>query len=243
MTDRTFRPLCERTNIINLDVAKAISDLVGSDSTLPIAIGMDSIVERLVELAHIDEDGVSSHITAMARRTMGDQFQNRLLNTAVFYSGYKRYEKESRFPVVPVTSYFFKIVYGDAARAQGADTLDMLDAMTDVDIKQSLPKRSGYAKAMNANGEYDRLRDEDGAPIYHTGELSGIVVFPNGSNCGLLVAWLGRIRGTTVGLANAVVDKIEHARPEETESVARLREHMGQLKPLLQRALPRPPRR
>jgi hypothetical protein len=71
-------------------------------------------------LAHIDEEGVSSHITVMARRSMGDQFQNRLLNTAVFYSGYKRYEKESKFPVVPVGSYFFKIVCGENARYRAA---------------------------------------------------------------------------------------------------------------------------
>lgn len=236
-------PLCERTNIINYDVAGAIKDLVGEDGTLPIAIGIDAIVERLVERAHIDQDGVSSHITAMARRSMGDQFHNRLLNTAVLYSGYKRYEKETRFPVVPVSPYFFKIVYGDAAPNQGAETLDMLDAMSDVDIKSSLPRRRGYTNAMKPNGEYDRVRDDEGAPIYHTGEIAGLVVFPNGSNCGLLVSWLSRIKTTAIGLNAAAVTKIENARPEATESVARLKEHMGQLRPLYQKALPRPPRK
>jgi hypothetical protein len=224
-------PLKYREQIIAPDVADALELLVSSDPAgpdLPKAYRRINVVDKLIQIAHTEDDGTIAEITPIARRSLGDVFFNRLSNTGVFQAGYKRYEKRSENPVVPVTEFFFRIVFGNG------DVSDSLDAMSDHEIKLSMPKRPHTA------------REEDGiTPILDTegeevvaGDVAGVVIFPPGTQAKLLRAWLERRAHVTTGLMTTTIDAIEHARPD-TKSVADLRETARPIAGAMHRALPR----
>jgi hypothetical protein len=58
--------------ILSADVADAIEALVGPPErrSLPVAFDKDAIVQKLVEIAHTDEDGIVHEQTAIAARSM-----------------------------------------------------------------------------------------------------------------------------------------------------------------------------
>ena len=66
--------------ILSADVADAIEALVGLPErrTLPVAFDQNAIVQKLVEIAHTDEDGIVHEQTAIAARSMTETFLNRL---------------------------------------------------------------------------------------------------------------------------------------------------------------------
>ena len=232
------RPLRKRANILSHDVADAIEQLIGQQlSLLPQAYTKQQIIDQLIIIAHTEEDGTVGEITPISRRTMTDQFYNRLTNTAIFQAGYKRYEERSRLPVVPVTDFFFRIVCGN-----GDDCVTALDAMTDLELRQSLPKRSSAGrKSEDMEGNIEYHRDESGL-ILVFGELAGIVVIPADAQSNLLRAWLRRLSHVSTGNIQRTVERIEHARPDNT-ATTQLQEQVRPLSGAMSRALPRPKRR
>src|SRR5262249_52314237 len=66
--------------ILSADVADAIEALVGPPErqSLPVAFDKNDIVQKLVESAHTDEDGIVHEQTAIAARSMTETFLNRL---------------------------------------------------------------------------------------------------------------------------------------------------------------------
>jgi hypothetical protein len=62
------------------DVADAIEALVGRPErrSLPVAFDKNAIVQKLVEIAHTDEDGIVHEQTTIAARCMTETFLNRL---------------------------------------------------------------------------------------------------------------------------------------------------------------------
>ena len=61
-------------------MADAIEALVGPPErrSLPVAFVKNAIVQKLVEIAHTDEDGIVHEQTAIAARSMTETFLNRL---------------------------------------------------------------------------------------------------------------------------------------------------------------------
>ena len=226
--------LRDREHPLSSDVAEAIFRLAGNEErSLPIAITKLEIVARLIDIAHEGEEGEPDRqpIPA-AKRAMTNDWFNRLSNTAVFQSGYKHYEARQEygnFPVVPVTDYFFKVVYAEG------DVVEVLEGMSDHEIMHSLPKRRGRVPVEGEDGEY--LRDDSGA-FAQFGELAGIIVFPRNSTALLLRAWLARRGNVAAGQIQGAVASIEHARPN-TVAVEHLKEKVDGLKPTITKALPR----
>ena len=66
--------------MLSADVADAIEALVGPPErrSLPAAFDKNAIVQKLVEIAHTDEDGIVHEQTAIAARSMTETFLNRL---------------------------------------------------------------------------------------------------------------------------------------------------------------------
>jgi hypothetical protein len=224
------RHLRDRDQPLSSDVAEAIYRLVGNGATLPLALTKTDLVEKLIDIAHEAEDSEQLVPIRAAKRAMLEGWYNRLSNTAVFQSGYKHYEgrdEYGHFPVVPVTDYFFKVIYSTGA------VTDVLDSMTLHEVRNSLPKRISKV----ANGD-DYLRDEDGS-IAHYGELAGIVVFSRNSRALLLRNWLERRSNTAIGQIESATASISNARPD-TASVETLKEKIGGLKSTVTKALPRP---
>ncbi len=222
------RPLRDREGILSSDVADAIEMLVGPPNarSLPVAFTKDKIVQQLVRIAHTDDEGIVHEPLRIVARSMTETFRNRLTNTAVFQTGYKRFEKRSDLPVVPVTDFFFRVVYADG------DTAGALDGMTSMEIRQSLPKRLSRV----ADGD-DYMRNANGE-IAVFGELAGIIVYPANSMDALLRAWLERLVNKTAGSLRRTVGSIEHARPE-TVATARLKETAAPLGGAMRKALPK----
>jgi hypothetical protein len=103
---------------------------------------------------------------------------------------------------------------------------------------QSLPKRTGRVPVEGEDGEY--MRDENG-DIAKFGTLAGIVVFPPNSHAPLLRAWLQRQGNVTLGQNRKIVNAIGHARPDAA-AVEVLKEKVGEIRPAITKALPRPRR-
>src|SRR5215813_6414277 len=64
--------------ILSADVADAIEALVGPPErrSLPVAFDKNAIVQKLVEIAHTDEDGIVHEQTAIAARSLTEMFLN-----------------------------------------------------------------------------------------------------------------------------------------------------------------------
>jgi hypothetical protein len=235
--DDTFvhRPLRVRDKPLTSDVADAIKLLVEQDERLgqglPRAFDIADVVAMLIEIAHTDDDGHVGPILPIVRRSMIETFGNRLQNSSVFQAGYKQFEKRSALPVVPVTEFFFKNEFGDRALAT------VLDAMSDFEITQSLPKRTHKMRSAE-NGDF--MRDEDG-DILESGSIAGIVVFPPNSAFSLLHAWLMRRARAADGTLRSAISSMEHARPD-TDSVETLKSTARTLASAMTRALPTPKR-
>jgi hypothetical protein len=227
------RPLRERKSLLSSDVADAIETLVATygQPGLPKALKLSNVVDCLIEIAHTDDDGAVQQIFPMLRQALTELYTNRLINSSVFQAGYKRYEKRSSNPVCPVTTFFFKVVFSNG------DVADCLDAMSDLEIKHSLPKR--VSVAMEEDGVTPILGSE--GEVVNAGEIAGVVVFPPGTRATMLAAWLHRRANITKGLMQSTVDSIEHARPDTT-SVERLKESARGVSGDLRRALPKPRR-
>jgi len=72
--------------MLSADVADAIEALVGPPKrrSLPVAFDKNAIVQKLVEIAHTDEDGIVHEQTAIAARSMTALHKRR---TSVFTHG------------------------------------------------------------------------------------------------------------------------------------------------------------
>ena len=135
----TRNPLIEREAVLSSDVADAIERLVERRNTeLPLPIDKAAVIVELIQLAHIEADGTLLPISKIVRRALAHDFTNRLTNSSLFSAGYQHYEKRSALPVVPVTEFFFKVVWSNGEDPSFAARLD---AMPDFEIGQSLPKR------------------------------------------------------------------------------------------------------
>jgi hypothetical protein len=86
--ERTARTeiLEQSPRILSADVADAIEALVGPPErrSLPVAFDKNAIVQKLVEIAHTDEDGIVHEQTAIAARSMTALHKRR---TSVFTHG------------------------------------------------------------------------------------------------------------------------------------------------------------
>lgn len=199
-------PLFKRTKLMGLDIVDALSNLVKAGGSLPLAVTKAQVTNELVNIACTREsNGIVQvlDLPAAAEKFMFDNFLNSLMTSTVFSSGYAKFEEVTKFPVVPVTSYFFNHVYDDEAR-------DCLDAMTNVDIRQSLPKRPSVPV------------DNDGVPIESdngdaafSGWTAGVVIFPRNSKARLMKAWHGRVAAMAIGHNNGMMGRIEHAHPND----------------------------
>jgi hypothetical protein len=228
-------PLSERERPISSDIALAIHQIIGSDeAALPIAIMKYEIVEKLIDIAHMSEDGLPDRVPIpAAKKAMFDSWNNLLSTSSIFQSGYKHYEATpffGSFPVVPVTDYFFRVICGDSA------VCDVLDGMSEFEITQSLPKRRNRVRV--ENGEGDDFERDDNGEVIQFGLLAGIVVFPPKSDCMLLDRWLRRLSNVVLGNAYRAVKSIGHSWPDRP-AVAKLENMVGGLKPLLSQSLPR----
>jgi hypothetical protein len=226
------RLLRYRETVLSSDVADAIERLTdGELPLLPRALQRSDLVRTLIEMAHLNEDGTVDEITPIARRALGDQFNNRLTNTGVFQAGYKHYEKRKSNPVVPVTDFFFRIVFGNTS----SNIEECLDAMSDHEIRHSLPKRPNIAKQEDGRTPIlDTVGDEVIA-----GDVAGIVIFPPNMQAKLLRAWLKRRANVATGQLSGTVNAISHARPA-TVAVEELKERTEPVAGAMRRALPRP---
>lgn len=230
------RHLREREQPLSSDVAEAISRIVGLDGkNMPVAITKMGIVDELIDIAHEGEDDQPDMIPLpAARRAMVNSWGNRLATTDVFQSGYKHFEARAEygnFPVVPVTDYFFKVVYNNGTVS------DVLDAMSEHELMNSLPKRRGRVRAGGEGTEF--IRDEHGE-IATFGELAGIVVFPRGSNFALHRRWLGRVSNLAIGQSRNAVAALQHLRPD-AKSVENLAVAVDGMSSIAARALPKAP--
>lgn len=230
------RPLRERLKILSVDVAEAIDNIVGPEDerSLPVAIDKAAIVEELIKIAHRAEDGTILKISAIARSTMSEAFNNKMTNSAVFQAGYKRYEEDAALPIVPVTDFFFRIVFSNGSAEQVAECLA---GMTDIEIMQSLPKTKSRGRK-EVDGVVEWIRDSDTGEVLMFGELAGIIVFPANSHSEILRAWLVRRSNNASGQLQKTVSKIEYARPA-AEAVKNLKEQAGMIRPSMTKALPR----
>jgi hypothetical protein len=227
-------PLRDRERPLSSDVADALQQLIWQTDDrlrepLPRAFGIADIVSTLVEIAHAEDDGTIGYIAPIVRRSLTDMFTNRLINSSVFQAGYKQFEKRTGLPIVPITDFFFKNEMGAKSVA------DMLETLSEYEIKQSLPKRP---HAMRDRDSREIMRDDDGDTI-DSGSIAGIVVFPQNAHHNLLRSWLMRRANAANGQLRSAVSALEHARPD-TQSVAALKDAADSIKPALSRALPRP---
>ena len=223
-------PLCDRENVLSSDVADAIEALVQGYPDLPLPLDKAIVIAQLIRLSHTQEDGTVAPISRMVERALTQSFTSRLTDTTVFSAGYQHYEKRSELPVVPVTDFFFKVIL------DGSDptVAECLDAMSDYEIRQSLPKRRS---AIRIDEDGDFVRSDDTGDVMHSGSIAGIIVFPANNRSALLRSWLERRANVATGQMSSVVAVLGHARPESS-AVEHLREHVETVKPSMRKALP-----
>jgi hypothetical protein len=231
MNDR--RSLFHRAIPMSIDVAEAIGNLVAGDSSgLPLALTIEQITAELVRMHTIDDDGDAVILPVASLSAVSEKFAGYLMTSAVFKSGYKTYESTTRNQVVPVTAFFFKVVYTDEAR----DCLDMVDEYT---IMKSLPGRPSQITDANGNpleeDEYTR-----------SGKTAGVAIFPmdhrlSGQAPKLIGSWLQRGVAITVGANDAVTNRLENA-ASTSARIARLKESSRTVNRDMRAALPKPRR-
>ena len=231
MTQHTRRPLRMRKHPIAPDISDAITQIVDRlDNDLPIAITKTMVIEELIAIVHTDDAGNTFDPSPITYDALFERFKNRLTNSASFQTGYKHYENVSANPVIPVTDYFFANVFADGSVA------DALDAMSDFEVLQSLPKRKGRVADEDAD---DFMRDENGELLLF-GELAGIVVCPPGIQIKLQTAWMKRRANMFVGSGKSVTASIGKARPG-VEAVQELQAKVSDVEETVIRALPKLP--
>lgn len=224
----SHRSLYHRAKPIAFDVAEAISAICTADKTgLPLAIEREQIAKELVRIANTNDQGEVIELSASTEKLVEDNFKQVLATTGVFQAGYKQYEKNTGNPIVPVTEFFFKVVYDDGSR-------DLLLNLEDFQIEQSLPRRQWQP--------YDEnnlpLEIDGDRVLLVSGKIAGIVVYPVGMRANLLTAWLHRLMTFTVGHGKAFVRRVENARPD-AEAVEALRETTDEYSRNARLALPR----
>jgi len=222
-------PLTKRQHIIGSDVSDAISRIMTRKSGPPAVLDKNDVANELVLMVHTNAEGIIGPIMPIVRATLMQTFINRLTNTAVFQSGYKRYEETSKRPIVPVSEFFFMHVYEEA------DIESVLATMSDDEVKSSLPK--GPTKMRDPKDKSYTQNEDGGYVIY--GKIAGIVIFSKNSNDNLLRAWLTRRASNADGQIKSTVRSLEHARPNTT-AVENLKERVASVRPAMQKALPKP---
>jgi hypothetical protein len=244
---KTNRPLRLRENILIYDVAEAIAQIVGYDNhrlsriservenepilEAPIALTKTDVIKKLVILSHRNDDDTVADISAIAARSMTDQFRNKIVNTWSFQTGCQKYEQWSKYPVVMVSEFFFKEVLN------GGDLSQVLDSMSDAEVTTSLPGRPRKIERIDEEGRRVVITDEKGKTV-EFGKIAGAVVFPQNASSNLLRKWLEVRAAVAAGILEGAVSRIENARPDSL-SVERMREHVNPLPNMMRRALPR----
>jgi hypothetical protein len=224
----THRSLYHRAKPIAFDVAEAITSICVADSVgLPLAIERERVAKELVRLANTNDDKEVIELSASTERLVEDNFKHVLATSGVFQAGYKQYEKNSGNQIVPVTEFFFKVVYDDGSR-------DLLLNLEDFQIEQSLPRRQWQPYDENDNP----LEIDGDRVLLVSGKIAGVVVYPNGMRANLLTAWLHRLMTFSVGHGKGFVRRVENARPD-TEAVGALRETTNEYSRNARLALPR----
>jgi hypothetical protein len=228
MTDITHKALRDSENPGSWHIREAFGLLVTphleSDDGWPLAFSIDDIVEKLVEMAHTDEEGIVSRPAPIVRRTMKADFTNQLTNRSIFQIGYREYELKSSLPFIPVTKFFF------------ANPVQINEEIDEYVVKQSLPKKPHMAKR-DSDGDY--LTDDSGA-IVISGEVAGVIVFqPNCPPNAILRAWALRRAKSASGSMASTVRLLDHARPG-IAAVKDLEQQVKNLRPAITKALPRP---
>jgi hypothetical protein len=225
------KTLFHRSKLMGLDVSDAITMIITSDrSGLPLGITKSAVATQLITIANTDDNGVPVPMSKSSEKFAYENFLSSLLSSRVFQAGYEIYERQSRNPVVPVTDYFFNHVYAEEAR-------ECLEAMSDIEIMQSLPRRTSPDRDEND----DVIKSEAG-DWYMSGKVAGVVVFPANSHSTLLRTWLERRAAVANGQMEATAKSLENARPGSA-AVGTLRERMAGIKPAMNKALPTPPRK
>jgi hypothetical protein len=202
-------PLSKREGPLSSDIADAVEELVSDAATLPVALSKEDIINRLMRIASRDDNGMELPVSSIHRRAVFDLFHNRLTNTIILQSGYKRYESTATPPIVivPVTEYFFKFV---------VNTIGTFDfaAMTTFDTGHSLPRRPQIAKHESGEQRGEPRRDENNEIVQY-GEIAGIIVFPSGSEQPLLRTWLKRRVNNIIATTAKVTNQIQAARSDK----------------------------
>jgi hypothetical protein len=190
-----------RHKVFATDIADAINAIVsraGKDA--PTALTKDQVASELIRLANTDDDGVMMKLSTTSEELTRNRFHAVLNETAIFQLGYIFYSDDDKFgrrPVTPITKFFFEHVYDQYA-------LDCLGAMTDVEIRQSLPKRPSVPV------------DGDGSPLCaddFSGCVVGILVDPQGQGSYLHHAWLERQASIALGSLKKLSQRIERMEP------------------------------
>jgi hypothetical protein len=222
------RSLYHRSKPIAFDVAEAITAICTADTAgMPLAIEREQIARELVRIANTNDAKEVIELSASTEKLVEDNFKHVLATSGVFQAGYKHYEKNTGHQIVPVTEFFFKVVYDDGSR-------ELLLNLEDFQIEQSLPRRQWQPYDENDNP----LQIEGDRVLLVSGKIAGIVVYPNGMRANLLTAWLQRLMTFSVGQGRSFVRRVENARPE-AEAVEALRETTNEYSRNARLALPR----
>lgn len=129
----------DREKVFAFDVAEAIEtciDLI--DSGFPKAVHIDMIASQLADMKFIDGDGQMAHVPADVKKSVKAKYLSLLdssIDTVLLSYGYELYAEKHKKLVVPVADTFFGVL-------NGADVLDCLDALTEKETFQSLPRRN-----------------------------------------------------------------------------------------------------
>ena len=210
----------ENFKLLACDVCKAISYIVKDDLLgVPLAIGKKEIADKLVIMSNT-KSGKVLDLSGISIKLARERFLSDLDSTSSFITGYRDYQKETNYPVIPVTRFFLENIYHDRNRK-------CLDTITELNIRQSLPKRPSVPV------------DADGNEVteYASGLIAGLIVFPQNSKSPLLAYWLGRRVAVTDGLNASTYQQLSDARPGSI-GVEHVKEHVIGMAKNMRRALP-----
>lgn len=221
-----------REKLLGSDIKEGFERLVAEDgSNLPLAVSKKEIVNQLMIMSAIDRDGLHHPRNVRDQKTGAERFATDMQTTSVFMAGAELYETATKRPMIPVSDYFFNHVYGNG------DTRACLDAMSETEIANSLPRRTALPQMFDVekNKKVPQVlarRPSDGEQVLTTpsGRIAGVVIFPPGEvgTTGLVAAWAARRESLTHGTMDRFVDFVEHVLGEEDQRVMNLR-HIGQV--------------
>jgi hypothetical protein len=215
-----------REKLLGFDVREALERIVTKDGkTLPLAITKGEVVDQLMIMSSVDKDGHHHPRNARDQKSGAERFATDLQTTSVFMAGVELYAEATKRPAIPTADYFFNHVYCNG------DTRACLNAMSETEIANSLPRRTALPQALGPDNKKVPVHQApraDGQLIQTvaSGRIAGVVIFSAGeAETGLVAAWYARRANVTYGSIDKLVDLVERIVGEDDERIANLRRH------------------